>query len=211
MIALSQSRKAFLVMGVGIFLCCVLYNLGSKNLFKNIDKIFLIFIVLIILYNYISSLSLFSGMMERVNRLIASFTGEGKVDNSTLIRNKMIEIGFEQFMKTPLLGMGMANPHYLSNAYLGKDAYLHNNFIELLAGGGIVGFLIYYSMYTYILKMLWKFRKFKNREYTICLVLAVVLIILDWGMVSYYQKIRYIYLMMLFLEIDALKKIANQK
>lgn len=210
MIALSQSRKAFVVLLLGMFLCFMLHNLESKNILKTIGKTVLLLLVMIVVLYFIFSLPIFSGMMERMERLLASYTGEGKVDHSTLMRNQMVEIGWEQFLKTPLIGMGMANPRLLSAAYLGSDAYLHNNFIELLAGGGIVGFAIYYSMYAYLLITLWKLRRYANKEYAVCLALVIVLLIMDYGMVSYYQKIRYIYLMLAFLEVDSLKRKAMQ-
>lgn len=209
-VALTQSRKALLVVVFGILLCFLLHNLESKNLKKTIAKLLIIVPVTVILLQLLVYMPIFSGAMERMDALLAGIMGEGRADSSTLIRNRMIEIGWEQFLETPLGGMGMANPHILSQVHLRTDAYLHNNFIELLAGGGIIGFAIYYSMYVYVFVMLWKFRQHKNKEYFICLIMAMILLVLDYGMVSYYQKIRYVYLLVLFLEIDALKKKARQ-
>lgn len=210
-VALTHSRKALLLLILGTFLCFLLHNLDSKNILKTIGKISAIVLVALVLLNVVALMPIFAGTFDRMNALFGSIFGDGGgADSSVLIRDRMIEVGWEQFLKTPLLGMGMANPHILSNMYLGKDAYLHNNFIELLAGGGIVGLSIYYSMYAYLLTMFWKLRRYKNEEYVICLVMTVVLLILDYGMVSYYQKIRYVYLLVMFLEIEALKKKAEQ-
>lgn len=210
-VALTHSRKALLLLILGTFLCFLLHNLDSKNILKTIGKISAIVLGALVLLNVVALMPIFAGTFDRMNALFGSIFGDGGgADSSVLIRDRMIEVGWEQFLKTPLLGMGMANPHILSNMYLGKDAYLHNNFIELLAGGGIVGLSIYYSMYAYLLTMFWKLRRYKNEEYVICLVMTVVLLILDYGMVSYYQKIRYVYLLVMFLEIEALKKKAEQ-
>ncbi|MBQ3195384.1 MAG: O-antigen ligase family protein [Clostridia bacterium] len=210
-VALTHSRKALLLLILGTFLCFLLHNLDSKNILKTIGKISAIVLGALVLLNVVALMPIFAGTFDRMNALFGSIFGDGGgADSSVLIRDRMIEVGWEQFLKTPLLGMGMANPHILSNMYLGKDAYLHNNFIELLAGGGIVGLSIYYSMYAYLLTMFWKLRRYKNEEYVICLVMTVVLLILDYGMVSYYQKIRYVYLLVMFLEIEALKKKQNK-
>lgn len=209
MIAFTQSRKALLLLLIGIFLCFILHYLESPNPLKALGRIVTILIVLTFVFNILFSLPIFSGMMNRMNQLFASFTGNGKVDSSTLIRNQMIEIGWAQFLKTPFFGMGINNAHILSNEYLDKDAYLHNNYIELLAGGGIIGFVIYYSMYIYLFFWFWKLRRYKNSEYVICLVIMVLMLLMDYGMVSYYVKIRYIYLLVFFLEVESLRKNAS--
>ena len=210
LIAATQSRKAFVILLFGISMDIVLNNSESKNFTKKIFKLLLSIVAAIIVLNIILSLPMFSGMLERMGGIIASITGGGGVDSSTRIRQRMVEVGFEQFLKTPFLGMGIGNPHLLAARHLGKDTYLHNNFIELLAGGGIIGCGIYYSMYIYLFANLWKYRKYKNREYIVCAIIMVLLLAMDYGMVSYYTKSRYIYLMLYFLEVETLKRNAKE-
>lgn len=205
LIALTQSRKALLAFIVGIFFCVILHNANSKNIVNKLAKVFAVTLLVIACFYMVVSLPIFSGVMKRMNSWIASITGVGKVDYSTLARYSMIEIGWKQFLKTPLFGMGMANPHVLSAAYLGHDAYLHNNYIELLAGGGLVGLVLYYLMYGYALAMFIKYRRYKNDEYIICVVLLFLWLMLDFAMVSYSNKIRYIYILVWFLEIKQLR------
>lgn len=210
MLAMTQSRKAFVVVLVGTILCLVMRNINSKDFRRNIVNVTAVLVVGSVLLYVIFSHPIFAGMLYRMERWLGSLGGTVRVDRSTLMRNEMIRIGWEQFLKSPLVGMGINNPHLLSAAQLGKDAYLHNNFIELLAGGGIIGFSIYYSMYVYLIANFWKYRKHQNREYVICFVIMIVLLMMDWGMVSYYQKMRYIYLLLYFLEVEVLKKKALQ-
>ena len=210
LLSLTQSRKAFIVLLLGFAMIFILRNVSSENLGKTVLKIVISLIVLIVLLYFILSLPIFSGMMNRMDKLIASLTGIGKVDTSTKLRNLMVEVGWEQFLKNPVLGMGIGNPHILAAKYLGKDAYLHNNFIELLAGGGIVGFSIYYSMYAYLFINFWRYRNFKNKEYILCFTIMFLLFFMDFGRVSYYSKINYIYLMLYFLEVEKLKKNAKE-
>ena len=209
-LALTQSRKAFVVLILGCIIILLLRNVDSKDALKTIFRIMISIIVMVILLNLILSLPIFSGMMSRMDGLLANFTGTGKVDSSTRMRNLMVDIGWEQFRKTPILGMGIGNPHILSVKYVGMDAYLHNNFIELLAGGGIVGFSIYYSMYLYLIISFMRYWKYKNNEYIICFTIMLLLLIMDYGRVSYYSKINYIYLMLYFLEVQKLKVNARQ-
>ena len=205
LIALTQSRKALVmvVVGAGLIFC---QNVYSKSIVKTVFK-FIIYGTLGILFMYyVSKLSVFSGILERMEELWNGFTGNGAADNSSYVRNRMLQIGWEQFKQTPLLGIGMGNTHYIVLEKLGRDTYLHNNFIELLAGGGVVGFVIYYSMYLYTFVNLWRYRAYKNKEYGICITLMLVLLMMDYGRVSYYSKNQYIYLMLYFLEIEHLKR-----
>lgn len=63
----------------------------------------------------------------------------------------------------------MANAHIIAAQELNFDAYLHCNYIELLCGGGLIGFLLYYIMYIYIGVSLWKLRNIDKK--LLCLVL----------------------------------------
>lgn len=206
MLALTQSRKALAILLIGIVMIFILRNIDSKDFRKKVVRVLGSIIVLGIFIYLLLSLPVFSGMIERMEGLVAIFSDVGEVDSSTRLRTEMITVGLEQFLKTPLFGIGMGNTHHLAEALLGKDSYLHNNFIELLAGGGIFGFVIYYSMYLYLFKEFWKYRKNKNNAYVICLVIMLILFVMDYAMVSYYNKSRYIFLMLYFLEVRELKK-----
>lgn len=210
MLGLTQSRKAFVILILGIFLVLIFRNNDSKSFLKTIYKVLIMIVAVGAIVYFVLSLPVFSGLVDRMEGLIANFTGIGEVDNSARVRTQMIKVGLEQFMKTPILGVGIGNTHYVAATHIGKDAYLHNNFIELLAGGGIIGFTIYYSMYAYLFVNFWKYRKYKNKEYTICFIIMFLLLVMDYGMVSYYNKGRYVYLMMYFLEVEQLKQKARQ-
>lgn len=205
MIAVTQSRKAMLMLFGGIILNIIFRNIYSKDFRKTIIRISICLVVLIVGLNIVLSLPMFSGVLERMEAMIASFTGEGISDNSARVRNQMVQVGLVQFTKTPIIGVGIGNAHHIALKEVGLDTYLHNNFVELLVGGGIIGFVIYYSMYVYLIACFIRYRDFKNKEYYICLVIMLLLLMMDYGMVSYYNKLRYIYLLVFFLETDRLK------
>lgn len=211
LIAMTQSRKAFVVLIVGIVMDVIWRNIDYRDFRKVLVRLILSVIAVLLILYLLLSLPLFTGVLERMSSMLADFTGVGKVDNSTHIRHRMMKIGLEQFFKTPILGIGIGNPHLLSAQQLAKDTYLHNNFVELLAGGGIIGFGLYYSMYAYLFINFWRYRKHKNKEYIICAVIMLLLFAMDYGMVSYYTKSRYIYLMLYFLEVEALKRSASNQ
>ena len=91
-----------------------------------------------------------------------------------------------------------------TNGYF--NAYLHNNYIELLCDGGIVGFILYYSRYVYIIYEMLRNIDKKNDGYYPCLIMIIILLIMDYGRVSYYQRHTQVYFILLFLELKTLKK-----
>lgn len=72
--------------------------------------------------------------------------------------------------------------------------YLHNNYVEKLACLGLVGIVIYYSIFIYALYYLLKNIKYRDSEYNICLILLIINLIIDYGVVSYYDKATHIYI-----------------
>ena len=100
----------------------------------------------------------------------------------------------------------MGSGHLVAWKYLNKYFYLHNNFAEVLAGGGLVGFTIYYSIYLYIFVSFTRYRKYSTMETAVCTALLVMALVEDYASVTYYSKETYFYLMLGFLETEKLKK-----
>lgn len=138
--------------------------------------------------------------------MINSFTGKGKVDSSTIERKTYIEAGVKQFLKTPILGIGVNNSQYITLMETNKETYLHNNFVELLACTGIIGFVLYYSIFVYLLHNLFKYVKDDKSIAIISFIILAVNIILDYGVVSYYEKNTYIYILLAMVTIENLKR-----
>ena len=208
-IAASQSRKALVLLVVGVVAVYLLKQRRTTGLIKKLLQPLLLLLAAgimgIILYN----LPIFDGVRERMDSMLAGFFGKGKVDNSALLRMNMTALGFEWFLKYPIGGVGVGNPHILSGLYLGADTYLHNNFAELLCGGGIFGFVIYYSMYVYLFWNLLKYRNRNRKQFEICVVWLSLMLIMNYGMVTYYAKAQWFYLMVHFSNINSLKKLGG--
>ncbi|WP_350022543.1 O-antigen ligase family protein [Turicibacter sanguinis] len=202
----TGSRKAviLIVMGIGILILCQMEN---KIRLKQI----LIIPIIIIGIALAMKSPIFYVTNQRMEALFNSITGDGKIDNSIKIRNEMIRIGSNQFKETPFLGIGMGNARLISKNELGKDAYLHNNFIELLVNGGIIGFIIYYLMYLVIIIKLLPHVKNKNDLAIITFIIIFTRIVMDYGSVSYYTKINNIYIILGFSTIDILDKNKKNK
>lgn len=206
-IAATQSKKAFIFLIIGVLGYAFVREQKTKEgtLSKIIKILFGFFILAVLLY-WILQLDAFNGVRERMESLLNTFSGTGKIDHSTKLRNQLKELGLTWFQRYPVGGIGIANPHILAERYYDFDAYLHDNFVELLCGGGVAGFILYYSMYVYLFMQLWKYRN-TDRQRTAFFVLWLgLMLIMDYGMVSYSSKSQNFYLMIHFLNVYQLRQ-----
>ena len=95
--------------------------------------------------------------------------------------------------------------------FYGNAHYLHNNYMEMLACGGIVGFLIHYWIYVYLLRVYIKNFKHHEKEFNICFVLLIFKLIMDIGAVSYYSKTTYFYLLLFIMGVTKIKEISGNR
>lgn len=150
-IAFSQSRKAIIIIGIGTFMMLILKNMNNKNFISKFWGLIKILIVLIVLWFVISYVPAFSALNERMQYVVNYFSGRGEVGLSITERSELIKIGKEIFVHHPILGIGIDNAKLVVLKIMGKkDYYLHNNYWEMLADGGIIGFIIYYWIYAFI-------------------------------------------------------------
>lgn len=205
LITATQSRKAFVMLLAGIVGIYVMHTLGQKGTVKKVLKLVVYMLLLLVAMQLLLRLPIFSGALERMTQLFNFFTEDGKVDHSTILRNNMIELGIENWKKYPLFGMGMGNPHILAARYLKFDAYLHNNFVELLCGGGVAGFCLYYAMYGYLLVNLFKYRKADPDAFGMGLTWLILMLVMNYGMVTYYSKAQWYYLLIHFINVNNLR------
>jgi O-antigen ligase len=77
----------------------------------------------------------------RLFNLLSFFREEDLLvrEQSVFLRALFIEVGLELWRERPLVGYGMDSFRYVS----GLGSYAHNNFVELLVGGGIVALGIF--------------------------------------------------------------------
>lgn len=200
-VAACGSRKALILICLGIIFL-FLSRVRTKNILKKIFGIIIVVFIGMLVIKVVLSLSIFDSINERMEGLVAFITGNGSVDSSTLKRYKLVEEGIAAFMSHPILGVGIGNArYYCSMGY----TYLHNNYVELLACGGIVGFIIYYMPYMYLISQFYKNRAYLNEYSIMILFILSGVIMMDYGSVSYYSKSTYFFLMVCFLHLNNLK------
>ena len=202
----TGSRQALAIMGGGLFLLLFLVVIRGRS--PGEIAILLAGGILLVagMLVLVSRLPAFSGIYKRMLSMVSAVTGVGKTDRSATTRLALIDVGLEQFKRTPILGIGMGSGHLVAWKYLNKYFYLHNNFAEVLAGGGLVGFTIYYSIYVYIFWNFICYRKYSTMETAVCATLLVMALVEDYASVTYYAKETYFYLMLCFLETEKLRR-----
>lgn len=204
-IAASGSRKSIIIVVVGILMIIVLKNLKNKRFVQNLIKGTAGLVVAIGLIFGLSRLSVFDVLRRRMTGMWTVINGTAVRGTSGYIRMVYNQIGIGLFKQHPLLGIGLHNANRYIEQYYGH-VHLHNNFVELLACGGIIGFLIHYSIYLNIFAGFWKTRKHRTREYDICFILFLIRFVMGYGHIQYYQIVTYFNLMVFFLFISRIKK-----
>lgn len=203
----SSSKKSILLLISGCLLLAILKNIDNKQFLKSVFRVLSICLFAIFLIYILSKTRALQLLSNRFEYLFNYLLGKGEADHSTLERVAMMKAGIRTFKDHMFLGVGIDNPK-LFNV---KQVYLHNNYIELLAGGGIIGFALYYSMYLYLLYSMYKYRSLRTPEFDICLTLLIIHLILEYAYVSYFNKETYFYFMIFFFEVERLKQMRQNQ
>lgn len=174
----SQSKKALIMMVIGCLLLCV-FRYGVKQIWKTI---LLIIVIAFALFRLLQ-LEVFSGIYLRMTSF---FSG---TDSSDLFRFRLIEIGISLFLQRPIAGWGYNSFRYVS----GTGFYSHNNFVELLANLGLIGFSLYYCIFIKTLFPISRIRRKKiDSIYDVFFVLLTLDLIMGYGSVQFVEKTPWI-------------------
>jgi len=129
----SGSRKAMLMIVAGVMFISLL-RYGIRQIYRTLIWGAAIVIATI----FILRLPYFSVIGGRMEKLLS-----GEQSGSDRTRLDMIRYGLELFRERPIHGFGIGN---FSALYF-RNRYSHNNYIELLSGGGLVALVLYYLMF----------------------------------------------------------------
>lgn len=118
------------------------------------------------------------------------FSGSNTVaiyDASDAKREELVRGGLKLFYERPVLGYGYGN----TTNYLGT--YAHNNYVEILASGGILGAIVYYAIYIFLF---FKSKKnFKIDNFSLYIFASVVgLCVLEFFQVTYLYGMPWVFL-----------------
>ena len=69
----------------------------------------------------------------------------------------------------------------------------------MLADGGVIGFIVYYWIHIFLISKLIKYNDLGNPEFSVCLVLLCLFLLMDMFMVSYLNKTTYFRMMIIYI------------
>lgn len=196
----SGSRKTFIVLIVGV---SVLYYFKSHSLL--FLRVFLIFGVLTIISYIIYSVEAFHSTFRRLFQLLNIFSVYGEVDSSTMTRAHMIDFGIDMFITKPFLGYGTEQYDILYLQYYGIRRPAHNNYIQILVSFGITGFVLWYSMYFYVIKSALK-KAFIDNLAPLILCIFIVQLVSELTTGSLTNKFTYVLIALGFSYINLINK-----
>ncbi len=202
MIVLTVSRTG-LVLGFFLFFVYVLTLLTD---FRKIGYFFAGLIPFGIYLHFFADMQKITEYLNNVFLRLANVFNTlsgADMEKSTLERKEYIERGLEFFSNHPFKGIGIDTFRY----YYG--GYSHNNFVELLLGVGIIGEVLYYSIYGLLFYKIFKMDRKNLKIYLFSITLA--LFAMDMGTVSYYDKLTLLMLIYISYLAEKYQKIEKVK
>jgi O-antigen ligase len=203
---LSSSRKA-LVMGIAGPCLMILFSTYKK--FYALRIILAIVLVAAIGMLVMTDDQLYEIIGRRMESMMNYFMNgrTRREDSSLYVREYLISLAKQNFSESPLVGKGfMTFVRIVENDYGMTGLYAHNNYWQILSDLGIIGIIIYYSFYLYCLIMLIKRTvKDKSKLCLMFLTFIILLLILEYGIVSMTSKYSQLVLAMAFTATYAKK------
>lgn len=192
---LTGTRKTLLIFILTFLITLPLNNnkISIMSLLKiiiriviiTVPTIFIIFKVPFI-YNRIGT------RIENVIYIIKN--NENNDDASIRDRERMKLKAVQLYKERPIYGWGM--DYFRASKQNNLGYYSHNNFLELLSGAGIVGFIIYYIKYLYLLLITIKMMNKDKEKRTIwfnCLCFLICMTIIEYWQVTYIYRFIIVY------------------
>lgn len=148
---LSLVRKMWLALFFAVVVITVLYLIGPARI--TLDKkeyrksVYMILSLLLAIIIAGAALIVF---VPRFN--FAALESLGSVDlaetsYSDMARRLLNETAIERFMQSPIIGNGWGDRLYLAEA--GINSIFHNCYLAVLCQLGLIGFVLYYGVFTY--------------------------------------------------------------
>ncbi len=200
MIILTVSRTGLILGAFLVFVYIFTMLKDIKRVGYLVGIILLIVVYLLFFADTAKILKYLEDVSIRLLNVVNTLSG-ADMEKSTLERKEYIEKGLEMFFDHPFGGIGIDTFRY----YYG--GYSHNNFVELLLGVGLIGELLYYSIFALLFVKIYKVENRDLRLYLTSIVTALLLV--DMGSVSYYDK--QILLMLIYIGYIAEKYMRDNK
>jgi O-antigen ligase len=187
---LTESRKG--VLGMAFFFLVWIWLCYRKTLKRNV-LILLVVIGLLVLGGYLGwQFTEQSGTGHRFQEVLDTFSGRTTI-GSTYSRLEFYRLGWKMFLDNPLTGVGLNG--FRVRTHLGDVS--HSEYVEIGAGTGLPGFILYFSILWVLWRRCGKLAKYSDSVYVVQvanLTRAVILTILalDLGRWNFSDKMYWI-------------------
>lgn len=187
---LSGSRTVILFFVVIIF---VAYVVAKGNLLKIVFGTFAIGSIMFLVLQIDFVYDIIGERFLETFNVAGNFLKTGDYNDITETRLRMIVIGWNYFIDSIWFGNGLNSFSIQYSIINGRDpVYSHCNIIEILCNTGLVGFIIYYSRFFYLIKSVLKHKT--NKRLLAIIGLLFALLVMDVSVITYYYKVYYIVL-----------------
>lgn len=191
---LGGSRKNIVTMP----LIALIFTLFAGSATKRLKKLLMVLAVVAVALYLLMTLPALAQIQKAMRGMIGGLleSSEIEVDGSTQQRMQLIQWAIDVWAEHPLIGVGWNNYRFYNEARL----YAHNNYAELLASLGIVGFLLYYAMFLrvgYILGSGFLHRRVRKED-VLLLGFSISMLIMEYGSITPYAKERLILMLVIF-------------
>lgn len=204
----TGSRKAMiagLLLGGGLTCIAYLYKSGVAKFRSLFVAMIIVASLVLVGITFLVS----SDFWFRIEQGMAAFNGGlGATDQSVIGRLSLARMAVEISMENPLIGIGLDAFRLERGANTGMaiGTYSHSNYLEILVSTGIVGFVLYFSIYLLWFRKLYAFRRHLRspasfRRYTTVMVVVTMITAMDVAMVSYHEKFIWLILPWIVAEL----------
>lgn len=202
----SKSKTAIIVFVI-IMAVWSLIRLAFSKKYNKIIYLIIILVIGLVTFNLISSAIIQTNRFNIISSNLY-FNSSGGIA-SDVMRLRMIDDGVSLWLKRPVIGWGFDQFRYIS--FYGT--YSHNNYIELLCNLGIVGFVLFYSIYFYLIYYNKRILNMGSIKVPIISgFFILVLLLYDITIVSFTYKLPWIILSMIIgLTINSFYSVKKEK
>lgn len=200
-VLISGSRTSLLVLLIPpiVYTLCKTKHLLAAMAFISVGVV-LVYLVLIrvpVFHEIIGS---------RIGDAVNVVTGNdnGHEDVSRLM---LISYGIDWFSDKPIFGYGINCFKVLADRamlFSTRGKYAHNNYMELMVDVGLIGLILYYSIFPYFIKSV---KRLKDVPFTVILkILIVLMLFTDFFWVGYYNRLSQLLVWLTFILISLEKQ-----
>lgn len=181
---LTSSRKALLMCAFGVLMIVVFHYRARNYVLRVLIILAGLAVVLILVYQIPY---LYETIGWRMDRMVDFVMNDDNSDQSLMLRRFCIDMAKQFFKEDPVFGIGINNFSFRIRDYGYALGYAHNNYMEIAADLGIVGLIVYYWFYLYLVLKLLKQMLNGHKNALLFLPLMLLFMVFEYGMVNYYK------------------------